>query len=311
MVKSTKGAAGVEEWRRRYSHAKAGLSACGSLLREVAHEAMRDRINLLGAALAYYGIFSIGPLLFLVIQIAGLVYGVQLAEHEVLEQVREYAGATVSDTLQALIHATHRSGAGLVATWIGGATLVAGAASMFALIHDALNLIWGVAPFQTANPTARVIQAVEKYLIAITGIVVVGLLLLVSIVVGAILEAFHAPLDLTLPGGVGLWLSLNQVVPLGILTVAFGLMFRYVPDAVVSWRHAWLGALGTTLLIGIGKYALGVYLARSDVGLLYGVAGSLLALLVWIYYSAVSVFLGAELAKVTARRAGPRSVSDD
>lgn len=305
MVKAAKRGEGVKHWRRLLGRSRAGLAGFWSLLREVASEAGQDRINLLGAALAYYGIFSIGPLLLLVINIAGLVYGVPLAEREALEHVRIYAGSTAADALAALVHAAQRSKGTTFATWVSGAMLVAGAIGMFALIHDALNIIWGVAPLQGAKPLALAVQTLEKYLLAVVGIVVVGLLLLASIILGAILETFRVPLDLALQGGVDLWLSLNETLSLGIVTVAFGLMFRYVPDAVVSWRHAWLGALATTLLFGIGKYALSLYLARSDVGALYGAAGSLLGLLVWIYYSAVILFVGAEFTKVLARRKGP------
>ncbi|HEY9899043.1 MAG TPA: YihY/virulence factor BrkB family protein [Pantanalinema sp.] len=295
----------MASWQKALAKGRAIATGAALFFREVAIASARDRINLLGAALAYYGIFSIGPLVYLVVNIAGLVYGVELAERQALEQVRTYAGAPAAETLASLLHATHLSGGASVAAWVSGASLVAGAAGMFALIHDALNIIWEVTPLKGGRPLARAIRTLEKYLLAVVAIVVVGLLLLASIVLGTLMEAFHVPLDLALPGGVGLWLSLNEALSLGIVTVAFALMFRHVPDTVVSWRHAWLGASTTTLLFGLGKYALSFYLARSNAGALYGAAGSILALLVWIFYSAESLFVGAEFAKVMARREGP------
>lgn len=295
------------DWQNALSKGRAIARDVATVLREVVREAAHDKINLLGAALAYFGIFSIGPLVFLVINIAGLVYGVPLAEREALEQVRTYAGVTAADALEALIHGAHRSEAGALANWISGGTLVAGAIGMFTLIHDALNIIWGVPPLKGAKPLAMVLQTLEKYVLAVSGIVVVGLLLLASIILGALMETFHVPLEIALPGGVGLWLSLNEAVSLAGITVAFALMFRYVPDAVVSWRNAWQGALATTLLFAIGKYAFSLYLARSNLGSLYGAAGSLLGLVVWIYYSAVILFVGAEFTKVMARREGGTS----
>ncbi|MNX96480.1 hypothetical protein D3C86_1287970 [compost metagenome] len=292
-------------WHKALGNWRAIARDLVAILRDVVREAARDKINLLGAALAYFSIFSLGPLLFLVIQIAGVVYGVQLAEREALSQVQGFIGPRATEALSALIMAAQRPQGGLFSTAIGIATLIAGASGMVSLIHDALNTIWGVPPLEARRPLVLIVQAVEKFLVSLGGILVVGLLLIASIVLGALLETFHIPLEIALPGGVGLWLSLNEALSLAIITVAFALLFRYVPDAIVSWRNAWQGALASTLLFGLGKYALSLYLARSNLGNLYGAAGSLLALLVWIYYSAVILFVGAELTKVLGKRQGP------
>ncbi|MBO9539982.1 YihY/virulence factor BrkB family protein [bacterium] len=292
-------------WQKALDKGRAIARDLASILKDVVREAARDKINLLGAALAYFSLFSLGPLLFLVIQIAGLVYGVQLAEREALTQVQGFIGPGATEALSALLQAAHRPQGGLFSAVIGIATLIAGASGMVLLIQDALNTIWGVPPAKAGRPLARALRALEKYLFAMGGILVVGLLLLASIIVGTLMETFQIPLEIALPGGVGLWLSLNEALSFGSITVAFALLFRYVPDAIVSWRHAWQGAFASTLLFGLGKYALSLYLARSNLGNLYGAAGSLLVLLVWIYYSAVILFVGAEITKVQGKRQGP------
>jgi membrane protein len=255
--------------------------------------------------LAYYAVFSLPPLLVLLIGIAGLVFGQEAVEASVMAQVGgivgEEGGTAVGDMIQ---RARTTPSTGIVATVLGLATLLFGASGVFGQLHDALNTIWEVQP----KPGRGIFGVIRDRFISFTMILGVGFLLMVSLVVSAALAALGDVLGGLLPGPEFLLQIINLIVALAVITVLFALIFKVLPDAEIAWGDVWIGAFVTAVLFTIGKFALGLYLGKSDVGSAFGAAGSLIIILVWIYYSSQILFLGAEFTQVYANTYGSRVV---
>jgi membrane protein len=259
-----------------------------------------DHAQRLGAALAYYTVFSIGPLLIIVIAIAGLVFGREAARNQVVGQIQGLVGVQGAGFVQATIESAGRPGSGLVASLIGIATLALGALGVFGQLQDALNEIWQVTP----KPNRGWRGVVSDRLLSFSMVVVVGFLLLVSLVVSAGLTAFFRYFGQAVPWSVTVVQGVNLIVSFVTITFLFALVFKYLPDAQIAWSHVWIGAAITSLLFVIGKFALGLYLGNSAIGTVYGAAGSVVIVLVWVYYSAQILFFGAEFTKVYAAHRG-------
>ena len=260
-----------------------------------------DKVPRLGAALAYYAIFSLAPLLIIVIFVAGLVFGQGAAQEALLGQLRSLLGSQGADMIQTMIDSTRRPGAGLFATIFGLGTLVLGAIGAFNQLHDALNTIWEVKP----KPHLSLLERVRYRLLSFSMVLVVGFLLMVSLAVSAGLSAAGAFVSAQLPF-VAQWILtiLNFAISFAVITLLFALMFKYLPDAKIAWSDVWIGAAITALLFTLGKSLIGLYLGQSTKGAAYGAAGALVILLLWIYYSAQIFLLGAEFTQVYAGRYG-------
>ncbi|MEP7355826.1 MAG: YihY/virulence factor BrkB family protein [Anaerolineales bacterium] len=266
-----------------------------------------DKVPRLGAALAYYTIFSLAPLLIIVIAVAGLVFGQGQAQEALLGQLRGLMGTQGADMIQTMIDSTRRPAAGLFATVFGLGTLVLAAIGAFNQLHDALNTIWEVKP----KPGLGWLQKVRDRLLSLSMVLFVGFLLLASLTVSAALVAAGGFLSAQLPF-LGQWLLavINFVISYAVITLLFALMFKYMPDAKIAWTDVWIGAAITALLFTIGKSLIGLYLGRASTGAAYGGAGALVILLLWIYYSAQIFLLGAEFTQVYAGRYGQRVLPD-
>lgn len=279
-----------------------GFRDLAQLLRETVDEWTEDRAPQLAAALAYYMAFSLAPLMVIAIAGAGLVFGQDAAQHRVFAQISELLGDEGARQIQEMIVAAGRTSAGIVATVVGGVTLLLGASGVFGQLQDALNAIWEVQP----RPGRGVLGAIRQRFFSFTMVLGSAFLLLVSLVVGAVIAGLGERL---LHGREGVELLLqvfNAVVGLGVATVLFGLIFKVVPDVEVRWRDVWVGAFFTAALFSIGRLALGWYLGRGSFGSSFGAAGSLVIVLFWIYYSAQILFFGAEFTQVYASRYGAR-----
>jgi membrane protein len=271
------------------------------LLKQTYAEWVEDKAPRLGAALAFYSILSFAPLLVIAIAIAGAVFGEEAARGEIVGQIDQLVGHEGAVAIQQMIEHANRPGAGLVAATLGIATLLIGASGAFGQLQDALNTIWEVRP----KPGRGVWGFIRDRFLSFVMVLGTGFLLMTSLVISAAIAGLSKYLTDLLPGA-WIWQVVNQVVSFGVFTLLFALIFKYVPDAKVAWKDVWVGAAVTALLFTIGKFLLGVYLGRGSVGSAYGAAGSLVVLVVWIYYSAQILFFGAELTQVYAKRHGSR-----
>jgi membrane protein len=274
------------------------------LLKTAASKWVADDAARLGAALAYYTMLSVAPLLVVVAAIGGLVYGPKAARGELAQQLEGLVGRQGAELLQTMLANAYHPGAGVVASVLGVVVLLLGATGVFVELQASLNRIWGV----QGQAPGGAWGFLRTRLLSFLMVLAVGLLLLASLVLSAVLSAVGRHLPGA--GSAALWQVLNLVVSLGIITVLFALVFKLLPDAHVAWGDVWVGAALTAVLFTVGKSLIGLYLGTSGVGSTYGAAGSLAVFLVWVYYSAQILFFGAELTQVYANRAstssGPR-----
>lgn len=276
------------------------------LLRATITAFMEDKTPRLGAALAYYSVFSMAPLLLIAVAIAGLVFGHDAALGYVANAIQQYVGRKDALAIQDMIqHARHPS-SNLFSTASGVIMLILGASGVFQQLKDALNTIWGVEP-----RALGVWGTIRQTFLSVTAVLGTGFLLMVSLVISAVLSAVSHYFGSILPGGDALWSAINQGVSFVIFAVLFALMFKYLPDAKVAWRDVAVGAVMTAVLFTIGKYALGLYIGMAGIASPFGAAGSLAVVLIWVYYSAQILYFGAEFTKVFANKYGSHIVPAD
>jgi membrane protein len=274
------------------------------LVKETYSDWSDDKAPRLAAALAYYTIFSIAPLLIVILAILGLVFGKQAAQGQITDQITNLVGPTSAKAIQEMLANARHPSHGIVATIIGTATLLLGAGGVFGALQDALNTIWGVQP----KPNAGFLHTVRERFLSFSMVLGLGFMLMVSLVLSAGVSAVAKYFGNAISGAPWLWETLNTVISFGVFAVMFALIFKVLPDAKVRWRDVWVGALLTALLFTLGKFAIGLYLGRGSIGSAYGAAGSLVVLLLWIYYSAQILFFGAEFTKVYAKSCGSKVV---
>ncbi len=282
--------------------------AFGELAKQTFSEWNEDKAPQLAAALAYYTIFSIAPLLIIVIGIAGLVFGQEAAQGQIVAQIQGVIGKEGATLIQTMIQNASRPAAGALATIIGLITLLAGAAGVFSQMKSTLNQIWDVPPKQGPGGIKGIIAAIKQQFISFSMVLGVGFLLLVSLVLSAGLQAAGKFLGDRIGISSGIWELVNFVVSFGVITLLFAAIYKVLPDIEIAWRDVWIGAAVTALLFTIGKWLIGLYLGHSSTASSYGAAGSLVIVLLWIYYSAQILFLGAEFTQVYARKYGSMAV---
>jgi membrane protein len=274
------------------------------ILKRTVQDFGEDNATRYAAALSYYTVFSLPPLIVLLLLILGAVLDPQDVRALLEGQVGELLGPAGSEQVRTMMEQADRPDLrSPVMAVLGVGALLFGAVGAFVQLQSALNRIWEVAPDPERGGLRNF---VAQRVVSFGMLISLAFLLLVSLVVSALLEAFGDVLGGVLPAALsGVVLQLiNFVVALAVIAALFALLFRYVPDADVAWRDAWVGGVATAVLFTIGKFALGMYLGRSDPGQAFGAAGALALLLVWIYYSAIIVLLGAEFTQVWATRRG-------
>jgi membrane protein len=272
------------------------------LLKETVKEWQQDDVMELGAALAYYTIFSLAPLLFIAIAIAGLAYGRDAVQGRLVGEIQGLIGKQGAEAVQTMLAHTWREGRSGLATAVGIVTILFGASGVFGQLQSSLNRIWEVAP----KPERAIWSYLKDRFLSFGMVLGIGFLLLVSLIVSAALTALSNFAIGLLPSLTTLFSVLNFVVSFAVITLFFAMIFRFLPDAEVAWRDVWIGSAMTALLFTIGKSLIGLYLGRSSVTSTYGAAGSLVVILLWVYYSSQILFFGAEFTQVYARRYGHR-----
>ena len=262
----------------------------------------QDQASVMAAALAYYTVFSLAPLLIIVIAIAGAVFGEQAAKGELVMQMQGLIGKEGAQLIQTAIENASQldPSKGPIPTLINIVLLLSGASVIFGQLQQSLNRIWNVEP----KPGNGIIDFLRKRLLSFSIVLVIGFLLLVSLVISTILVILGNYLRDLVPGFTYLWQLLNFLVSFGIVTLLFALIFKILPDAKIAWKDVWMGAALTALLFDIGKFLLGFYLGKTSLASAYGAAGSLVIILTWVFYSAQILFLGAEFTQVYVRSGG-------
>jgi membrane protein len=278
--------------------------AVWSVIKETASDWKDDNASGLAAALAYYTLLSIAPLVVLAVAIAGLAFGEEAARGQISQQLSTVVGAQAGESIESIASSAHAPSAGVLSSIIGVVVLLFGASGVFGELQTSLNTIWEVEP----KPGRGILGVIKDRFFSFTMVVGVAFLLLVSLVLSAAIAGLGRFLENALPGGEALWTVLNVAISLGIITLLFALIFKVVPDAKIRWHDVWVGAFVTAVLFTIGKLLIGLYLGKSSFSSSYGAAGSLVALVVWVYYTSQIVFLGAEFTQVYARRFGSRIV---
>lgn len=264
-----------------------------------------DKVTKLSASLAYYTVFSLAPLLIVIISICGLVLGREAIQSTIDNQLQSFIGADAAKQLQEMIKSVALSGKGVIATVIGVATLLIGATSIFAEIQDSINSIWGLKP----KPKAGIMKTIQNRLLSFGLIGSLGFLLLVSLAATTLVEGLGDRLKSYFPDvTVVVFYIVNLVLTLSVTTALFGVIFKVLPDAKIKWKDIWPGAVATSLLFLLGKFAISLYISKSEVGSTYGAAGSLVVILIWIYYSSIILYFGAEFTKAYAFNKGAKII---
>jgi membrane protein len=254
--------------------------------------------------LAYYTVFSIVPLLIVIIALIGLFFGEDAAQSAIMGQISSLVGEQSAAAIKDMIQRAEQPSTGLVATVVAVVTLLFGASGVFGQLQDALNTVWGVEP----KVGRGVWGFIKDRFLSFVAVVGTGFLLLVSLVLSSALAALGKWFSGVLPLPEVVLQALNFMVSFVVITGLFALIFKVLPDARVAWRDVWVGAALTAALFTIGKFAIGLYLGKSNVASAYGAAGSLVIVLVWVYYSAQILLYGAEFTQVYANRLGERIV---
>lgn len=266
------------------------------LLKQTYHEWTDDDAPRLGAALAFYSMLSLGPLLLLLLSTTGLFFGPEAARGQIMGQIDGMIGREGASVVQEVLASSAEKKDGIIATLIGAVTLLLGASGVFGQLQTSMNRIWNVKP-----PEGQGIWGMLKArFLSFTMVLGTGFLLLISLAASAALAAIGEFGTELLPASELIWQGTNQLLSFGLTTVLFALIFKYVPDAIIAWRSVWIGAAITAALFTLGKLAIGLYLGQSAFSSTYGAAGSLVVLLVWVYYSAQILFFGAEFTQVYA-----------
>jgi membrane protein len=276
------------------------------VLKQAATAWSDDRAPTMGAALAYYTAFSLAPLLLLAISMASLVLGEDIARGGTAAQIRQTLGPDTGAAVAGLLDNAYRTGGQAGITLAGLATLLLGASGVFLQLQESLNVIWKTqAP---ARQGSVIVHFLRYRLLSFTAVLCTGFLLLVSLVVSALLAALSQELESTwVLGNPTLWRAVSSLVSLGMITLLFALIFKLLPDQAVAWRDVWGGAALTAVLFTMGQYLIGLYLGQSGVASAFGAAGSLVVLLVWVYYSAQILLFGAEVTYAHATLFGSQS----
>jgi membrane protein len=279
------------------------LRGLGIVLRQAVAGWWGDNVPHLGAALSYYTLFALAPILIVAISIAGLAFGAEAVRGEIVGQIDGLVGHDGAQAVQAMLEGAARPSSSVPATIIGLITFFLGATGAFLELQTALNTIWRVKPKASSSWFGALVR---QRLISFGLVVGVGFLLLTSLLVSAGLTALDKYMGNAYPAAAVLWQAVNVVVSLGVITLLFAMIYKVLPDVKLGWSDVWVGGLVTAGMFTMGKSLIGLYLGTSGVASTYGAAGSVVVLLVWVYYSAQIVLLGAEFTREYVKQFGRR-----
>lgn len=272
-----------------------------NLFKSASNGFIDDNAFKLAAALSYYTVFALGPLLIIVISLAGLFYGEDAAEGSIYYQLNGLLGPEAAKQIQDIINNIQQTEASTTGAIIGGIILLIGATGVFTEMQDSINYIWSV----KAKPKKSWVKYLTNRLLSFSIVIGMGFLLLVSLVINAVLNAISERLTRIFPNSdIDLFTSLNMIILVVTITGLFAVIFKLLPDATISWRDALIGAVLTAALFLVGKTLISYYLGRANLGVTYGTAASIVIVLIWVYYSALILYFGAEFTKMYAIQAG-------
>jgi len=266
-----------------------------SVLKQAGAGWLEHKCARLGAALAYYAVFSMGPLLLIVSSVAGLIFGADAARNALTDQFRGLLGEAGGQAVDAMIKGTGSKAEGAAIAGLGVVLLLGAAIGAVVQFKDALNTIWEVEDAKVSG----VWSYLRTYLISFAGLLALGFLLAVSLVLSAALAAASSWLGMSGTES-ALWEALNFLASLAVLTLLFAVLFKYLPDAAVQWKDVWPGAVATAVLFNVGKLAISWYIGTQGLDSTYGAAASIVVLLLWVYYASQLVLFGAEIVRATS-----------
>ena len=285
--------------RRRYRR----LLGYADLVREAAKRWSAHRASSMGAALAFYATFSIAPILVIAIAIAGAVFGPEAARGEVVAEISGLTGEAGAQAIQALLEGAYHSDMGFWASLIAAATLLIAATSVFAELKDSLDIIWDAGRSERSGITTLLRGRLRSFGLILT----MGFLLIVSLVVSAVIAALQKRWGGWIEGNAWLLELFNSVFSFVVVSIMFASIYKWLPEPRVAWRDVAVGAIVTSALFTLGKFLIGLYLGNSDIATGFGAAGSLIVILLWVYYSSQIFFMGAEFTRVYAEFRGSHS----
>ena len=282
------------------------MNALLSLFIETFRRWNAHRVPKMGAALSFYTVFSLAPLSILVLSLVSVVVERNAARAEIVGQFRNFVGKEGAEMMEMILTKTAAESTSILGTTIGFVVLLVGASGVFGELQDSLNQIWGV-----SSKRHPVFILVKERVFSFAMVFVMGFLMLVSFMFSAAIAAAGSYLHARYPGMDGPWELGNSVVSVLVIALLFALIYRMVPDALITWKDVWLGALIAAVLFELGKFVLGFYFGRSAIASSYGAAGSLIIILVWVFYSAQILFFGAEFTRVYSLRFGSHRSDED
>ena len=259
-----------------------------------------DEAFTLGAALAYYSLLSMAPLLLIAVSLAGAFFSYGDVRMELVDQMSRLTGPEGAALTQTVIDHTMSQEASLWSLLLGTVLTLFGATTVFAQLQHALNVVWRV----KAAPGNAIMSFIRQRLLSFAIVIVIGFLLMVSLLTSAVLGTLHAYLDQRMAGAAIFWQLLDLVVSFGLSTLLIALMFKYLPDAEVSWRDTWFGGFITAILVTMGKHVIGRYLGQASIASSFGAAGSVVIFMVWVYYVSLILLFGAEITQAVACQRG-------
>jgi len=293
----------MEVTERRYADrvAVAGVDprALWQMLRTAAREWWKDDVFEAAAALAFYTIFSMAPIVTIALWIAGLAFGSDAATQALVAQVEFLVGPRGSAVVETVVDSLARSQGGLLPRALALATLIVGSTAVFGQLQKSLNRFWDVKPTRSGH---AIRYFLKKRLLSFGLVIALGFMLLVSLIASAVLTALQHSVSISFPLVPWLWRALDLGVSFALASVLFSAVYKFLPDARIGWSDVLLGGALTALLFSVGKFAIGLYLGRASFASAYGAAGSFVVLVVWVYYTAIVCFFGAELTQAFARR---------
>ncbi len=287
---------------------KARLKNVWGFLKEVMSDFSDDKAMKYSASLSYYTVFSIAPILIIIISIMGIFFGREAVSGHITSQIQGLVGQDAAKQIQAMIANTHRSGNTFVASVISIIILVIGATGIFAEIQDSINSIWGL----KSKPKTGIVKIIINRLISFSLIISLGFVSMVALLLNAVVDAISTKLGQIVPGAGLIFVNIiNYVLSFVIISFMFAVIFKVLPDARIKWRDVIKGAMLTAVLFIIGRSLIGLYVANSNLGSVYGAAGSIVIILVWVYYTAIILYFGAEFTKVYSIKYGSKITPND
>ncbi|MEO8720884.1 MAG: YihY/virulence factor BrkB family protein [Ginsengibacter sp.] len=267
-----------------------------------------DKVTRLSSSLAYYTVFSMAPLLIIIISLSGIFLGKEAAQGKIYAQLSQFIGSNTASQLQEMIKNASLTGKSEVAAVIGVITLIIGATTVFAEIQDSINSIWGLKP----KPKKSWLKFIKNRFLSFSVIIGLGFLLLVSLSISTLIDGFSDSLKMYFPDiTVVTFYIINLLVTLIVTTLIFGAIFKILPDAKIKWKDVSVGAVTTAILFMLAKFGISFYISKSNVGSTYGAAGSLVIVLLWVYFSAMILYFGAEFTKAYAVEFGSAIYPDN